>query len=305
VEVDLQRAVVADDQHRVAEALERLAPRIGLEPLAGHREVRAVLVGRGLVLRMRDARRRVVLELGRRRAAQRGDHAREEDRQPVAAGVDDARGAQDLEQVGRPLDRLLPGVQCLLEHVGQHGVLARLGHSVAEPRLGRVGDLRGHARRHLAHHGEDRALRGRAHRPVRALHRPRHGRGDQHRVDELAGPRDQLLRGAADELGEDHARVATRPEQRGARHRVDDLVAPDLVELALGGEPVELVEHGVQRERHVVPGVAVGDREHVEVVDLLAARLELGQRPLDDGTEADEAGIGHRVGTAPELATPW
>jgi hypothetical protein len=31
-----------------------------------------------------------------------------------------------------------------------------------------------------------------------------------------------------------------------------------------------LVEHGAQRERHVVAGVAVGDREHVEVVYLTA-----------------------------------
>ena len=71
-------------------------------------------------------------------------------------------------------------------------------------------------------------------------------------------------------------------------------VAADLVERRpLLGQAVELVEHGAQRERHVVAGVAVGDREDVEVVDLLAARLELAERALDDGAEADEAGIGH------------
>ena len=59
------------------------------------------------------------------------------------------------------------------------------------------------------------------------------------------------------------------------------------------GEPVELVEHGAQRQRHVVAGVAVGDREDVEVVDLLAARLELAERALDDGAEPEKAGIGH------------
>ena len=53
------------------------------------------------------------------------------------------------------------------------------------------------------------------------------------------------------------------------------------------GQAVELVEHGAQRERHVVAGVAVGDREHVEVVDLAAASLELGERALDDRAEAD------------------
>ena len=61
---------------------------------------------------------------------------------------------------------------------------------------------------------------------------------------------------------------------------------------ALAGEAVELLEHGAQRERHVVARVAVGDREHVEVVDLIAACLELCQRTLDDTTEAKEARIG-------------
>ena len=63
--------------------------------------------------------------------------------------------------------------------------------------------------------------------------------------------------------------------------------------VALLGQPVELVEHGAQGERHVVARVAVGDREDVEVVDLLAPGLEGRERSLDDGAEADEAGIGH------------
>ena len=71
-------------------------------------------------------------------------------------------------------------------------------------------------------------------------------------------------------------------------------VAADLVERALVlGETVELVEHGPQRQRHVVAGVAVGDREDVEVVDLLAACLELAESALDDSAEAEKAGIGH------------
>ena len=135
---------------------------------------------------------------------------------------------------------------------------------------------------------------GRAHGAVGAVGRARHRRADQHRVDELAGARDQLLGGAADQLGEDHAGVAARAQQRGAGDRVDDLLAADLVERALVlGEPVELVEHRAQRQRHVVAGVAVGDREDVEVVDLLAACLELAERALDDGAEAEKAGIGH------------
>ncbi len=92
------------------------------------------------------------------------------------------------------------------------------------------------------------------------------------------------------------------PEQRGARDGVDELVAADLVDVALRGQAVELVEHRAQRERHVVAGVAVGDREHVEVVDLLAPCLELRERALDDGAEADQARIGHGACAA---AKPW
>ena len=51
VDVDLQRVRVADDEHAVAEALEPRDPRRRLQPLAGDGEVRAVAVGRRVVLR--------------------------------------------------------------------------------------------------------------------------------------------------------------------------------------------------------------------------------------------------------------
>ena len=115
---------------------------------------------------------------------------------------------------------------------------------------------------HLAHDGEDRALGGVADGAVGALGGARHRRADQHRVDQLARARDELLGRAADQLGEDDPGVAAGAEQGRARDRVDDLVAADLVEVtALGGEPVELLEHRAQGERHVVARVAVGDRE--------------------------------------------
>ena len=50
---------------------------------------------------------------------------------------------------------------------------------------------------------------------------------------------------------------------------------------------------GEQGQRHVVARVAVGHREDVEVVHLLAARLELREGSLDYRTEPEEAGIGH------------
>ena len=149
---------------------------------------------------------------------------------------------------------------------------------------------------HLADHGEDRSLGRLADRAVGLVSRTGQGGADQDRVDELAGAAGQLLGSPADQLGEDHARVAAGAEQRGAGDRGDDLVAPDLVDRApLGGsgQPVELLQHGPQGEDHVVPGVPVGDGEHVEVVDLLAAGLERGQARLDQGSKADDARIRH------------
>ena len=67
------------------------------------------------------------------------------------------------------------------------------------------------------------------------------------------------------------------------------------VELAVAAlrETVELVEHGAQRERHVVARVAVGDREDVEVVDLPPARLQMRQRAFQRDAEPDEARVRH------------
>ncbi len=58
VDVDLERGRVADDEDAVAERLERADPLGGLEAVAGDGEVRAVAVGRGLVVRMGDPHRR-------------------------------------------------------------------------------------------------------------------------------------------------------------------------------------------------------------------------------------------------------
>jgi hypothetical protein len=162
------------------------------------------------------------------------------------------------------------------------------------PASGRRRGARGHGGGHVAHDGEHRALGRLANRGVRALRRARHGRADQHRVDELAWTGDELLGRAADELGQDDPAVAARAEQRGARHGVDDLLATDLVDVALvDREAVELLQARLQRQRHVVARVAVGDREDVQVVDLVAARLEMGERALERRAKANEAGVEH------------
>ncbi len=82
VDVDLERRLVADDQHRVAEPLELGDEAALLEPGAGDGEVRAVAEGGRGVLGMGHARRGVVLERGRLAAAQRADDPGEQHGEP-------------------------------------------------------------------------------------------------------------------------------------------------------------------------------------------------------------------------------
>jgi hypothetical protein len=75
-----------------------------------------------------------------------------------------------------------------------------------------------------------------------------------------------------------------------------DLLTPDLVDrafLVASLQAVELSQHRAQRERHVVAGVPVGDRKHVEVVDLLASRFQVRQRPRHRRAKTNQIGIAH------------
>ena len=255
---------------------------------------------------MGDAGGRVVVDLRRVRPAQRRDDAREDHRQGVAAGVDDAGVAQDGQQVGGAADGLLALLDGALEDLGDGGVLAC--------RCGASGSRRGSgmwassvAMRLAISRTTVRIVpsAGSRTRRVGAVDGAGHGGADERRVDQLAGARHELLRRPADELGEDDAAVAAGAEQGGAGDGVDDLLAADLVDraaLLLGDEAVELVEDGAQRERHVVPRVAVGDREDVEVVDLLAAGFEMRERRGDDGAETREVREGRHGQTPAQTA---
>ncbi len=248
------------------------------------------------MLRVRDARRRVVSELRRFAASKRADDPREQDGDRVAAGVDDAGLAQHREQVGTALDRLLAGVERALDHVRDHLVLLERRRVGAEPAVGRVRELGGDAMGHLTDDGQDRSLGGLADRAVGLVGGAGQGGADQNRVDQLTGAARQFLGGAADQLREDHSGVAAGAEQRRTGDRGDDLVAPDLIDrAALGGpgKPIELLQHSAQGQHHVVSRIAIGNWEHVEVVDLLATVLERRQTGLDDRPEANDAGIGH------------
>ena len=146
--------------------------------------------------------------------------------------------------------------------------------------------------RHLAEDGQHRPLGRLPHGVVGGVRGAGEGRGDEHRVDQLAGAAGELLGGATDDLAEDHAGVAAGAHQRRPGQSLDQLRAADLVDL-LAVEAVELLHHGAHRHRHVVAGVAVGDREDVEVVHLLAALLEVRVRGRHHPAKAHDAWIGH------------
>ena len=308
VDVDLERHLVADHQHRVAQPLQQgheLAPG---QALPGDDEVGAVAEAAVLVVGAAEARRLVAGDLGQLGAvpAQPGDDPGEDQHQAVAAGVDDTGLAQHVELFGRPLHRALAVGDRPLQHLGEDRVLLLLGDVAVEPLLVRLqmGELAGDRVGHLAEDGQHRPLGGLAHRVIGGVGGAGEGGGDEHRVDQLAGPAGQLLGGAADDLAEDDARVAARPHQRRAGQRLHQPGAADLVDLE-PVEPVQLLHHGAHRHRHVVAGVAVGDREHVEVVDLLAAGLQGGVRGADDPAEALYRGIGHRGGNLAAAGDGW
>ena len=117
-------------------------------------------------------------------------------------------------------------------------------------------------------------------------------RRDQPRVDQPARRARELLGGAADDLAQDHAGIAACAHHRGAGDRLDDL-GPLRIPLGLLLEPLELGEDRAHRQRHVVAGVSVGDREHVQVVDLLAPLLQMRERDGDDAAEALDGRVGH------------
>ncbi len=300
VHVHAQGALVAHHQHAVAQALERRHERLALQAHAGHGEVGAVAEGRGAVLGQVVALHRgaAVGQLGRVAAAQGGHHAGDDDGQAVGAGVHDAGLLEHVQLLGAALDGLVGGVQRPLQDLGDELVLLlgrRLG---AQPRRGDVGQVLGHAVGHGPHRAEHGALGRVAHRRVGGVGGAREGGGHQHRVHQLAGTRGQLLGRPAHDLGQDHAAVAAGAQQGGAGHGADQLLAADLVD-HLAVEGVQLLEHGAHGHGHVVAGVAVGDGEHVQVVHLAPAALQLVQRGRHHAAEADQALVGHRRGSTP------
>ena len=143
---------------------------------------------------------------------------------------------------------------------------------------------------HLLEHGEHRS-RGRiGDRLPSRRGRLQQRHADQLRIDELALSLGEDLRRAADDLAQDDARVAARAHQRGVRDRVDDRLSPDLVDLT-PVDALQCLDHRLQGERHVVARVAVGDREHVQVIDLVASLIEVSVGGRDDAAESLDGGV--------------
>ena len=246
-----------------------------------------------------EARRLVVGDLRCRGpvSAQAGDDAGEDQDQAVATGVDDAGLAQDVELLGGPLDRSLAVFDRPLQHLGQDRVLLLVADIAVEALLAglQVGELASDRVGHFAEDSQHRPLGRLANRSVGGVGGTGESRGDEDRVDQLPRAARQLFGGAADDLAEDHPGVAAGTHQGRARQRLDQLGPPDFVD-AEPVEAVELLHHRPHRHRHVVARVAVGNGEDVEVVDLLAAGVEMGICRADHPPKALYRGIGHRSG---------
>ena len=149
------------------------------------------------------------------------------------------------QQIGRARDRVARGVGAAFEQRDERRRVERLD------RL-----------RDRAHDGEDRALDRTHHRFVRGVGRVAEAAHELAGADRLVVA--ALVGEAAQDLRQDHARVAAGAHERAAADRVAHV-----------GHRLRLRQrraHRLEGERHVGAGVAVGNRVHVEPVQLLLVR---------------------------------
>ena len=172
-----------------------------------------------------------------------GDPA-DELHEPGAAGVDDTRLAEHVEQLRRSGERGLPGLEGNPQELSWRRSRRRLA-------LGRL--------RHLSDDCEHRALDGRPDSAVGHVARLAECPCEHLRVDRRARAEDVC--GAADDLRQDHAGVPPRAHESGAGDGVGERRPRRLLQL-IGG-----LDERAYGERDVRPRVAVRNRIHVEVVD--------------------------------------
>ena len=253
VDVHPERAGVADDEQRVAEPLELALQGRRVEIGTLDHEARAVAELRQLLMHGLDRQVRGGRGLRELLSGDRGRETAHELQETGAARVDHARPAEDVELLLGLRDGLLAAPHESREQLG--GV--EVGGGASLRLLGEGADDRQH-----------RPLDGLADGTVRLVASGPERPCDRRGVD---GPRPaELLGGAADDLRQDHARVAARAHQRRAGDFVCQLRAVCRV------RGLESFGDALDREREVRTGVTVGHRVDVEVVDALPAALDRG-----------------------------
>ncbi len=193
--------------------------------------------------------------VGERLAGQRRGDAANDLEQACAARVDDPGFLEDGELVRRSRQRVLTALDQLLQQ--RRGLEIRVAGI-----LGLLGEL--------ADHRQHRSLDRTPHGAVGRVARGAEGAADRGGVEEpgLA----QRLGGAAQDLGEDHARVAASAHQRRPRELLREHGA---VGSRRGFEHFHDRARGL---RQVRAGVAVRHGIDVQVVDAAAVRLECLER---------------------------
>jgi hypothetical protein len=228
-------------------------------------------------------------------AGEAGDEAGDDDDEPVGAGVDDACPGENVELLGRALDRVLADADGGPEDLDQHRVLGLLTDPAVELGALELVDLRRDGAVDVLDHGQHRSLARVADGAPRRLRRARKRVADEGRADQLTAARAQDLGRTAHDLAQDHARVAAGAHQSRVGDRLHDVVAVDGRE-RVRAQPVEPGEHRADRPGHVVAGVAVRDREDVQVVDLLLALPQVVVGNAHHAVEALDRWIRHRRG---------
>ena len=223
-------------------------------------------------MRLDGCRRGDDLGLGQRTTVDNVEERVEEEREPKAAGVDDACFLEHGQQVGRVLDRGVRGLGGALQEGVERGVVP----------AGRLGSFCG-----LAHDGEDGALHRAHHCLIGSVGSLAQRRRDLGSADGFE--RCERVGHAAQDLRQDHAGVAPRAHERAVRHRLAHVVHPRGV--------ADLGAHRLERQRHVGPGVAVGHRIDVEQVELVLVapeRVAVAHHDLGERGAVERSERGHR-----------
>jgi hypothetical protein len=189
-----------------------------------------------------------------------GGHALQQVDEALRAGIDDAREARLFEHA--------LGVGERAPHRFDHGAEQR-----AEIRRLGLADDAFQFGREIRQHRQQRSLARLRQCVARIGGADPHGGRETGGIEALEMP--DAVTDAEQELREDRAGVAARAVERGIR---------DLRQ-QLAGVPrrfaLERGQHGRERHRHVGAGVAVGHREHVDLVDVVRAC----EQPVDAGAQ--------------------